>query len=224
MRRVLAGRPDLLAKVIPDYPAYGKRILIDNKWFEMLTRENVDLVTDDIASIEPRGIRTGDGALWEADAIVYATGFQASRMLAPMKVVGRGRREIHDLWGEDDARAYLGTTVPDFPNFIILIGPNTGLAHGGNQIFMTECQVRYAMLLIREMIESGARSFAPRQDVHDAFNDEVDRLHAGMVWTHKGMTNWYRNKAGRVFAVSPWRLVDYWQKTSRLETADYVFS
>jgi 4-hydroxyacetophenone monooxygenase len=219
----LGDRADLAAKVIPNYPPYAKRILIDNHWYAMLRQPNVDLVTDGIETIEPAAIRTVDGKLWPADAIVFATGFQASKMLWPMHITGRDGRHLRDVWGDDDARAYLGTTVPGFPNFFILLGPNTGLAHGGNQIFMSECQVRYVMLALREFIESGARTIECRQDVHDRYNEKVDNLHENMVWTHRGANNWYRNARGRVFAVSPWRLVQYWALTSRFERQDYVF-
>jgi 4-hydroxyacetophenone monooxygenase len=224
IRGQLPDRPDLLAKVIPDYPPYGKRILIDNHWYEMLRRPNVELVTDAIEAIERAGVRTRDGKLWPADALVFATGFQVSRMLGPMAITGRGGRALREVWGADDARAYMGMTVPGFPNFFMLLGPNTGLAHGGNQIFMSECQVRHVMLALRELIESGARTVECRQEVHDRYNEEVDRLHAGMVWTHRGVTNWYRNPQGRVFAVSPWRLVQYWAMTSRFGRQDYVFA
>jgi 4-hydroxyacetophenone monooxygenase len=221
IRSELAGRPDLLEKVIPDYPAYGKRILIDNHWYRMLRRPNVDLVTDPIEAIVPQGIRTSDGKLWQADALVLATGFKVSTMLGPMKITGRGGRELHDVWGADDAKAYLGLTVPGFPNFFMLTGPNTGLAHGGNQIFMTECGVRHMMLALRELLESGQRSIECRQDVYENYNREVDAMHASMVWTHKGMTNWYRNRHGRVFAITPWRLVEYWKMTSNFDPAQY---
>jgi 4-hydroxyacetophenone monooxygenase len=223
MREELADRPDLLEKVVPDYPAYGKRILIDNRWFKMLKRDNVDLITDAIAGIEPHGVRTRDGKLWEADALVLATGFKVSQMLGPMKIFGRHDRELHEVWGQDDARAYLGLTVPGFPNFFILTGPNTGLAHGGNQIFMTECGVRHMMLSLRELYEGSHRTIECRANVYERYNREVDERHARMVWTHDGMTNWYRNRHGRVFAISPWRLVDYWKMTSRFDAAEYEF-
>jgi 4-hydroxyacetophenone monooxygenase len=221
MRSELADRPDLLAKVIPDYPAYGKRILIDNHWFRMLKRDNVDLVTEGIERIEPEGILTTDGHLWQTDALVFATGFKVSKMLFPMKIFGRGERELHDVWGDDDAKAYLGLTVPGFPNFFILTGPNTGLAHGGNQIFMTECGVRYMMLGLRELYEGGHRTIECKRNVYETYNREIDAMHARMVWTHKGMTNWYRNRHGRVFAITPWRLVDYWRMTSRFDRGEY---
>ncbi|MGB8607755.1 NAD(P)-binding domain-containing protein [Bradyrhizobium sp.] len=107
IRNELSDRPDLLEKVIPDYPAYGKRILIDNHWFRMLKRPNVDLVTDPIDAIVPEGVRTRDGRVWLADAMVFATGFKVSKMLHPMTIRGRDGRELHD-WGADDAKAYLG--------------------------------------------------------------------------------------------------------------------
>jgi 4-hydroxyacetophenone monooxygenase len=224
MRSELADRPDLLEKVVPDYPAYGKRILIDNNWFKMLKRPNVDLVTDAIERIVPEGISTRDGKVWQADALVFATGFKVSKMLHPMAIVGKDGRELHEFWGDDDARAYLGLTVPGFPNFFMLTGPNTGLAHGGNQIFMTECGVRHMMLALRELLESGHRSIECKREVYETYNRKVDAMHARMVWTHKGMTNWYRNRHGRVFAITPWRLVEYWKMTSTFEPAEYEFS
>jgi 4-hydroxyacetophenone monooxygenase len=223
IRGELAERPDLLEKVIPDYPAYGKRILIDNHWFRMLKRPNVDLVTDPIEAIVPEGIRTKDGKVWQADALVLATGFKVSTMLGPMKITGRCGRELHEVWGADDAKAYLGLTVPGFPNFFILTGPNTGLAHGGNQIFMTECGVRHMMQALRELVEGGHRSVECRREVYDSYNRAVDAQHARMVWTHKGMTNWYRNAHGRVFAITPWRLVEYWKMTANFDPAEYQF-
>ena len=221
MRTVLKDHPDVLEKVIPDYPPYGKRILLDNHWFKTLTRDNVDLITDDIARILPDGVEMVDGTRWEADALVLATGFEVSRVLSPMKVYGRKGAEIHDVWGPDDARAYLGISSPGFPNFFMLTGPNTVLAHGGNQIFMIECQVRHAMLALREVLEGDHRTVECKAEAHDRFNDIVDARHANMVWTHPGMTNWYRNPNGRVFAVSPWRLVEYWEMTTALNLEDY---
>ena len=223
VRAELGEDSPLLPKVIPDYPPYGKRILIDNHWYKMLKRPNVDLVTTPIARVHAEGIETTDGKVWPADALVFATGFKASKMLAPMKVTGRDGEEIHDTWGPDDAQAYLGITVPKFPNFFILLGPNTGLAHGGNAIFMVECQVRHIMGCLREMIVKQAHSIEVKQDVYDSYNKAVDELHSGLVWTHPGVDNWYKNQFGRVFALSPWRLVEYWRMTLEIDAGDYLF-
>jgi 4-hydroxyacetophenone monooxygenase len=223
MRAELGEGSPLLDKVMPDYPPYGKRILIDNNWYKMLKRPNVDLVTAPIERIISGAIETHDGKTWPADALVFATGFQASKMLAPMTIQGRDGREIHQTWGPDDAQAYMGITVPGYPNFFILLGPNTGLAHGGNAIFMVECQVRHVMACLRELVAQHRQTIEVRPDVSDRYNLAVDQLHSGLVWTHPGVHSWYKNKQGRVFAISPWRLVEYWRMTSTLNTADYVF-
>ena len=223
VRGILGDDPDLLAKVIPDYPPYGKRMLMENHWYEMLKRDNVDLVTDAIERIERDAVVTKDGVRHPADVIVLATGFHADRMLWPMAIVGRDGATLCEVWGEDDPKAYLGITMPGFPNFFVLYGPNTNLGHGGSAMFHSECQVRYTMKCLRELIEGGHGAMEVRQDVHDAFNERCDAAHAKMVWAHPGVNNWYRNAKGRVFANSPWRLVDYWKMTKTPALTDYVF-
>jgi 4-hydroxyacetophenone monooxygenase len=219
----LGDRTDLLAKTIPPYPPFGKRMLRDNHWYEMLKRPNVDLVTERIDHVERDAIVTTDGKRYETDAIVLATGFEARRFLGPIEVYGRGGQRLRDVWGDEDARAYLGITVPDYPNFFIIFGPQTNLGHGGSAIFHSECQIRYAMEGIREMIETGAKSIECRKAPFDAYNVKVDAALAKMVWSHRGMTNWYKNSKGRVATNSPWRLVDYRNMTEHIDPADYIF-
>ena len=223
LTREIGDDAPLLEKVVPNYPPYGKRILIDNNWYRTLKRDKVALVTEPIERITQDAIVTEDGAAHPADILVLATGFHAGRMLWPMEVAGRDGRRIRELWGDDDPRAYLGITIPGFPNFFTLYGPNTNLGHGGSAIFHTECQVRYTMHCLRELIETGRASMECRQEVHDAYNERVDRAHDGMVWSHRGMGNWYKNRRGRVFANSPWRLVDYWRMTAEPDPADFIF-
>ncbi len=218
------GDPDLLAKVIPAYPPYGKRMLRDNHWYRMLTRPNVDLVTAPVERITPTGVVAGDGTEYPADVIVYATGFHAQRMLAPMEIIGRSGANVRDLWGEDEPRAYLGITAPNFPNMFMLYGPGTNLAHGGSIIFHTECQVRYIMQCLREMLESGADAMECRPEPFAAYNDLLDATHRDMVWAHRGVGSWYKNKAGRVVTNSPFRLVDYRRMTETLKRDDYVMA
>ncbi len=224
MRRELEGRDDLLAKVTPAYPPYGKRVLADPGWYKMLRRDHVELVTSAIERIEPRAIRLADGRSIETDVIVFATGFQAARMLWPMDIKGRQGRSIRQVWGVDDPRAYLGITVPGFPNLFVLYGPNTNLGHGGSAIFLAECQVRYCMSLLRAMITKGYRECECRQDVHDAYNQRIDRELAQLVWSHPSVSTWYKNKRGRIVTNQPWRLVDYWRMTREAALSDYRFS
>jgi 4-hydroxyacetophenone monooxygenase len=224
IRSELGEDSPLLSKVIPDYPPYAKRILIDNRWYRTLARENVELVTDPIQRVVPEGIETVDGTVRSFDAIIFATGFQASKMLAPMKIVGKGGKNLHNFWKPDDATAYLGTMVQDFPNFFTLLGPNTGLAHGGNAIFVTECQMRFVMKCLRVLIDEGKDIVEVTPEAQDRHVAEVDALHSGMVWSHAGANSWYRNPAGRVFAVLPYRLVDFWRMTRRIDRTEVTFA
>jgi 4-hydroxyacetophenone monooxygenase len=219
----LADRPDLLPKVIPTYPPYGKRMLRDNRWYQTLKRENVELVTEPIERVTSDGI-IADGIERKVDAIVCATGFNTHESLAPIEIRGRGGKSIRDVWGKDDPRAYLGVTVPGFPNMFILFGPNTVLAHGGSAVFQTEAQVNYTLQGLYALLKSGNSAMECRQEVHDAYNRRVDDAHSKMVWAHGGVRNWYRNKNGRVTMASPWRMVDYWRWLSKLDPNDYTWS
>jgi 4-hydroxyacetophenone monooxygenase len=215
--------PELMRKVVPDYPIFGKRLLMDNRWYRTLKRPNVSLVTTAIRSIGRNGIVTEDGARHDVDNIIYATGFQAQKMLVPMEIIGLGGERLHDRWGNDDPRAYLGITVPGFPNLFITYGPNTNLAHGGSAVFNSECQVRYMMRAIQFLIENGYGAMDVRQEVHDQYNEKVDSATSRMVWAHKGMTNWYKNRKGRVTQNSPWSMADYWHMTKEVNINDYNF-
>ena len=220
----VGDRPDLLEKVTPSYPPFGKRMLQDNgSWLGALKRDNVELITCGIREITQGGVTGNDGVQHPADVIVFATGFHTGRFLWPMQITGRGGVALSERWGEEP-RAYLGITVPDFPNFFCLYGPSTNLAHAGSIIFHSECQVRYTMGCLKGLLESGKRAMDCRPDVHDAFTAKLDATLAQMVWSHPGMTSWYKNSKGRVITTSPWRLVDYWGWTREPNVADYRLS
>ena len=217
----LKDRPDLIEKCVPTYPVYGKRILLDNNWFKTLTKPNVELVTDSIDHFAPDGIVTSDGKLRPADIIVISTGFKVSEMAARLNITGRDGRNLKQSWANDNPTAHLGLTVPHFPNLFLMLGPNTGPAHGGSVIFQSECQSRYISACLIEMIEKGVAAIDVRQDVHDRYVRSVDAEHEQMIWTHPGMTTYYRNKQGRVFSAMPWRFVDYWKMTHDPDLSQY---
>lgn len=219
--RKLGDRPDLLAKVVPDYPPYGKRVLADAGWFDMLRRDHVELVTDPVAEILPGGIRLGDGRVIELDMLVLATGFQASKMLWPMEITGASGQTIRELWGDDDPRAYLGTTVEGFPNLFVMYGPNTGLGHGGSVTFLAECQMNYVTGCVQMMLDADASRLELREGVQRGYNDRMDAELRHFVWSHPSVRSWYRNGSGRITINQPWRLVDYWNMTRRPDPADY---
>jgi 4-hydroxyacetophenone monooxygenase len=214
-------RPDLLEKVIPQYPPAAKRIIVDNGvWAQALHRDNVRLTTDGIERITPEGVVTVDGELHEVDVIIYATGFQSTRFLTPMKVVGRGGADLHGEW-DGDARAYLGITVPKFPNFFLLYGPNTNIVVNGSIIWFSECEVRYVMDCLRTVLAGGHRALDVRPEVHDAYNAEVDAENRRMVWGVADVNSWYKNAKGRVTQNWPFPLLEYWKRTRQVDPADY---
>jgi len=216
----LGERTDLLEKTIPDYPPFGKRMLRDNDWYKMLCRPNVELFAGEIDRVEEDGIVAG-GRKYPVDVIVLATGFKANEMLGAFEVTGRGGVTIRDEWGDEDPRAHLGITVPGFPNFFLLYGPNTNLAHGGSAFFHSECQVRYICEALREMIENRWDELEVKQEPFDDYNAKVDAEHRGMVWSHPGVTSWYKNKKGRVVMNSPWRLAVYRAFTAEIDLSEY---
>src|SRR2546430_12519954 len=136
-------RPDLIEKCVPTYPPYGKRILLDNGWFKTLTKPNVELVTDPIDRFARDGIVTSDGKLRPADVIVISTGFRVTEMAARLNITGRGGENLRDVSANDNPTAYLGLTVPGFPNFFCMLGPHSRPAPGGRVDFQSESQRPY---------------------------------------------------------------------------------
>jgi 4-hydroxyacetophenone monooxygenase len=216
-----ADRPDLLEKVMPTYAPGAKRMLRDNGvWAGALKRDNAQLLTEPIREITPAGIVTDDGVEHAVDVIIYGTGFTASKFLTPMKVSGRGGVDLHEQWG-GDARAYLGITIPSFPNFFCLYGPNTNIVINGSIVYFSECEVRYVLGCIRLLLEGGHHSLDVRKDVHDEFNEQVDAENKRMAWGASDVNSWYKNEHGRVAQNWPFTLLEYWQRTQRPDADDY---
>jgi len=220
IRRELEGREDLISKAIPDYPPFGKRVLADAGWFKMLKREHVSLVTSPIRRVEQAAIITDEGRV-DVDAIIFATGFQAGKMLWPMDIQGRDGRTIREIWGDDDPRAFLGISVPNFPNMFVMYGPNTNLGHGGSAIFLAECQMRYIVDLLEKMRSHNIVEAEIKREVHDRYNDTIDEKLRNLVWSHPSVQGWYKNRQGRIITNQPWRLIDYWELTHDADLDDY---
>jgi 4-hydroxyacetophenone monooxygenase len=222
IRRELGERIDLLDSCLPDYPPYLKRPLIDNGWFRTVARPDVDLVTEEVSAVTRDGVVTASGVEYHVDVIALATGFKILQFLWPMKIRGRSGQTLREQWGEDDARAYLGITVPDFPNFFIINGPNTFAGFGGSAIIATEFEVRYTMQAIRRLIEADLASVEVREDVCSDYIEEVDEALARSIWSHKATSTYFRNNSGRVVVINPWKYIDYWARTEKFNASDYL--
>jgi 4-hydroxyacetophenone monooxygenase len=218
--KALNGNKDLIDRITPDFPPFAKRMLIDNHWCDMLQQDHVELINAGVTEITENAVIDDKGGNHEVDVIIYATGYKADEILAPMEIRGRSKKPIRDIWGQDP-RAYLGITTPDLPNFFMLYGPNTNLAHGGSIIFHAECQSRYITKCLMHLIELGMDEIEVKPQIHDSYNDMVDNVHKKMVWTHPKVGSWYQNAKGRVVANTPLRLIDYWNQTYDCNIDDF---
>lgn len=213
--------PRLRAALTPDYPPGCKRLLISNDWFDALAKPHVALITTPILRATEEGLQTEDGAVHPLDVLVFGTGFETTRFLAPMRVVGRGARELDDVWRQG-AEALLGMTISGFPNLFLLYGPNTNLAHN-SIVFMLEAQARYVSRCLTMLEAKGARTMEPTARAATRFSEEMARRFRGSIW-EAGCTSWYRTEAGRHTNNWPGFTLEYAWRTRRPRAADYVFS
>ena len=183
----------LRERLTPRYPIGCKRVLISNDWLPALSRPNVELVTEAIESVTPAGVRVAGGREIDADAIVLGTGFAASEFLAPMEIRGRGGRSLNEAWA-NGARAWLGITVPGFPNFFMLYGPNTNLGHN-SIVFMLESQVAHVMRCLRKLHDAHGSTIEVASAPFERYNARVQQRSQQTVFA--ACANWYLDAAGR---------------------------
>jgi 4-hydroxyacetophenone monooxygenase len=220
----LEGQPDLIEKSMPHYPPSAKRMLQDNgSWLKCLVKPNVELIKTGIERVVADGVVTEDGEHHLADVIVYATGFRHNDYLFPMTIIGRKGISLREQFGEEPT-AYLGISIPNFPNLFCLYGPGTNLAHGASLIFQSECQVNYVMSAIYELLSSDHRAMEPKTEVHDKYVETYESEIGQMVWAHPTVKHsHFKNKDGKIYTLSPWPIPDYWEWTRKVNPEEYDF-
>ncbi len=184
--------PALRARLTPDYPIGCKRILLSSEYLATMAQPHVNLVTAGIRRVTPTGIETDDGQHHEADVLILGTGFAATEFLAPMRVTGRNGTELHQVWSQG-AKAYVGVSVPGFPNFFMLYGPNTNLGHN-SIVYMLESQVAHVMRCLEQLDAQGARSIEVDAASHDRYNAHIQARMKDTVW--QGCHSWYIDANG----------------------------
>ncbi len=213
--------PVLRARLTPDYVIGCKRVLVSDDFYASVQRENVSLITEPIREIRPEGVVTADGTLHEADVLICATGFRVTDWLSNLKIVGRGGRTLVEEWKrEGQASAYYGITVSGFPNFFMLLGPNTGLGHN-SVVFMIEAQLRYTMDCLKWLWGRKAGAIEPRSDVQRSFMDAINAKMKGTVWM-SGCKSWYLNENGTNSTIWPSFTLSYWWRTHSARKNDYI--
>jgi cation diffusion facilitator CzcD-associated flavoprotein CzcO len=217
LRRRHIKDPELRRKLKPDYPLGCKRVLFSDNYLPTLAKANVRVETGRITEITANGVRTADNVEHAADVIIYGTGFAATEFLSKLDVRGLGGRALADSWA-DGARAYLGLTVPGFPNMFCMYGPNTNLG-AGSIIYMIERQARYIRQAVEHIAQPDVSYVDVRPDVEDRYDKEVQRRLAKSVWT--SCTSWYRRDDGRVPTNWPGLVSEYHRRTRKLDLAVY---
>lgn len=216
----IGDKPDLFEKVLPKYPPYGKRLLLDNGWYQALRRDNVHLTAAPIERITGNGIITADG-YEEVDVIVYASGFDTGRVMWPIQITGRDGVDIREALDER-LETYQGMALEHCPNLFITPGPNGTPGHGGSGIFFAECQIGYIVECLRAMFDRDWSRMEVRGDAVRRFVDGVSAELENYVWSRPGISNWFRGTRDRVTALVPKRLVDLWQESKAPKIDDYM--
>ncbi|UGT39794.1 NAD(P)/FAD-dependent oxidoreductase [Nocardia yamanashiensis] len=210
--------PALRAKLTPDYAAGCKRGLFSNEYFPALAQPNVHVETTAIEAVTPKGIRTADGVEHPVDVIVYGTGFKGTEFLAPMNIYGSNGRKLADEWSAEGARAFLGMSVPGFPNLFMMYGPNTNVG-SGSIIYMLEAQARYIRQVVEYLGAHPGRVLAARADAEQSWDDWLQARLKDTPWNF--CSSWYRNASGRITNNWPGATVLFRWKTRRFDPAHY---
>ncbi len=209
--------PELKEKLTPNYQVLCKRLIMSDDFYPAIQKPNADVVKTAIERIEPNGVRTTDGVLHELDVLVIATGFDGHAFTGPMNIVGRDGVTLEEAWA-DAKEAYHSVAVPGFPNFFLLVGPNSPIGNF-SVILISEAQVGYILQLVELAREGKCREIAARKDATDRFNAEIKEAMKGTVWV-SGCNSWYLDKNGNP-AMWPWTFKKFCDDMARPVLEDF---
>ncbi|MCD0451428.1 NAD(P)/FAD-dependent oxidoreductase [Actinocorallia sp. API 0066] len=212
--------PELRRKLTPDYTIGCKRVLLSNNYYPSLTRDDVDLVTEGVAEVRPNSVITKDGREIEVDAIIFGTGFKVVDAMEHWVITGRNGQKIQQAW-ENGVEAHHGTTVPGFPNFFVLLGPNTGLGHN-SVVFMIEVQVQHILSLLKLLSDTGATTVEPKPEAVRAYNDKLHKRLRKAVWNEGGCMSWYLDQDGINRTTWPGFTFEFWADSRKARREDYI--
>ena len=212
--------PKLRAALTPKYQIGCKRILLSDDFYPALKRPHVDLVTESITEVREHSIVTRDGVERPVDVLIYGTGFHVTDQFIGMRLVGRGGIEIHDAW-RNGLSAYLGVTVSGFPNFFILLGPNTGLGHN-SVVLMIEAQVGYVINCLKLMSRRKIGAMEVRAESQKHFAASIRDRMSRTVWQSGGCRSWYQDThTGENTTLWPGSVIDYLRSTRSISDSEY---
>src|SRR3954468_17762297 len=211
--------PELRAKVTPDYSPGCKRILVSNDYLPSLDQPNVDVITDGIAGVRERSIVDAAGVERGADPTTPGPAFPGPALPIADRIRGRDGRTLAEHWG-GTLSALRGTTVAGFPNLFFVLGPNTGLGHT-SVVLMAEAQAGYIRQALEHIERAGVSAIEPRQEIQDAWNDEIQRRSAGTVWLNGGCESWYIDQNGKNSTLWPDHTFRFFAAMKRFRPSEY---
>ena len=214
--------PELREKVTPDYTIGCKRVIISDTLYPAYCRDNVELYTRDhaIAEIDETGITTTKDERIELDAIIYATGDDATDGVVSYPIVGKDGQALSEFWS-NFPRAYLGTSVPGFPNLFLVVGPNTGIGHT-SAIFVIESQMNYIMDCIRQVRSNGKATIEVEAEAENKYTNFIHSEMDKTVWQNGGCNSWYKSKSGKVIAMFPGFSFTFYRWTKKVRSSDHL--
>ncbi|MBV6416529.1 MAG: putative monooxygenase [Steroidobacteraceae bacterium] len=211
--------PVLREKLRPDYRAACKRLIFSSDYYQKVQRPDVEVAIGPIAQIEPAGVRMADGAFHALDILVLATGFRADRFVRPMRVLGRNGADIDAAWTPAPS-AYLGITVPGFPNFFMLNGP-TGPVGNFSLIDIAERQWGYIEQLIADLESGKGRLVDLKAETMRDYDQRRIAAARGTIFG-SGCKSWYLDANG-VPSSWPWSYDAFAEQTARPRAGDYEY-
>lgn len=217
LERAIANE-ELRARLTPTFTIGCKRMLLSDDYYPALAAPNAEVVSERMVRGSERGLVLESGRELELDAIVYATGFAVQDPYQELQVRAGGRA-LGEVWKQNGAQAYLGTTMAGFPNLFLLLGPNTGLGHT-SILIMIEAQTRYVAQALELLQKEGARTIQLRPEVQTAFTAWLRERHASTVWS-SGCSSWYLSAEGQNTVIWPGLATAFRRRTERLRREDY---
>ncbi|NTX34289.1 NAD(P)/FAD-dependent oxidoreductase [Myxococcus sp. CA033] len=212
--------PVLRAKLRPSYTMGCKRVLVSDDYLPALTRENVEVVTEGLQEVREHSVVTASGVEHPVDTLIFGTGFQITEPSFARHIRGRDGRTLAETWA-GSMKAHLGTSVSGFPNFFMLLGPNTGLGHT-SVILMIESQLAHVLSALRYLEGRGLAAVEPTVEAQEAFVQDVDTRMARTVWMRGGCVSWYLDATGRNSTLWPGFTFDYRRRVATFEPSEYV--
>lgn len=211
--------PVLRQKLTPDYEFGCKRILRTSDYFPTLLLPNVYLDTTPIQEFYEEGIITHDGKQHPIDVVIFGTGFKSQAFHGNLNIAGLNKETLSHSW-RDGAAAYLGISVPNFPNLFLLYGPNTNLNHN-SVLLMIELQQNYIIQAIEKMERNDIQSIVVPKVTFQQYNDEL-QINLKETAFSTSCSSWYKNAKGKIINNWSGTVAEYQSLVEKFDIDDYT--